>query len=151
MKRFFAYPDQWAGAAFSSLRRKIKEVGICRLGATAVEFGIIFPLFLTMVLGMMDMSRAMWIKASMQHAAEKTTRYYMVNNSSSTATLKTYAEDALKEVGVSDAVTYTVTLDTSTDPDTLTVSGTYNFEAFVSFIPFPDVTITALSVARANS
>jgi len=151
VKRFLTYPYRRARTAFSALRRKAKEVGVCRLGATAVEFGIVFPLFLTMVLGMMEMSRAMWIKASMQHAAEITTRYYMVNNDASTTTLTTYAQAALQTAGVSYAVTYTVTLDTATTPNTLTVSGTYNFEAIVSFIPFPDVTLTALSVTRANS
>ena len=136
---------------FAAFGRRARKAGLCRRGATAVEFGIIFPLFLVMTLGLMEMGRAMWIKASMQYATERTTRYYMVNNTKTTTELVTYADAELDAVGVTYAVTFTATLDTSTDPDTMTVTGSYLFQAITSFIPFPDVTLSAQSSVRKNS
>jgi len=136
---------------FSALGQGAKKVGLCRRGATAVEFGIVFPLFLVMTLGLMEMSRAMWIKASMQYATERTTRYYMVNNTKTTAELITYADAELDAVGVTYAVIFAAALDTTTTPNTMTVTGSYAFQAITTFIPFPDVTLTAQSSVRKNS
>lgn len=133
------------------LLKKAKALSSCRLGATAVEFAIVFPLFMTMTLGLMEMSRALWIKASMQYATERATRFYMVNNSTSTADLVTYADGELDAVGVTYNVTFSATLNTATDPDTMTVTATYSFQAIVPYIPFPDTTLTAQSSVRKNS
>ncbi len=134
------------------LCRRAKAVGVCRLGATAVEFGIVAPLFLSMALGLMETGRAMWIKASMQYAVERTTRYYMVNNSTSDAVLTNYAASELASVGVSQTVIFTVAPDdNTTTPATKTISATYTFETIVPFIPLPDITLTALSSVRKNS
>ena len=43
------------------LRRKAAALSACRLGATAVEFAIVAPLFLVMVYGVMEVERALWI------------------------------------------------------------------------------------------
>ncbi len=135
-----------------SFWRRAKGVGVCRLGATAVEFGIVAPLFLAMTLGMVEMGRAMWIKASLQYACEETARYYMVNNGATTTTLKAQALTYLADTGVTIATNpFTPTIDTSTTPDTMTITATYSFNALVPFIPFPDVTLNAKSVVRANS
>lgn len=133
------------------LLKKAKAVKSCRLGATAVEFALVFPLFLVMTLGLMEMSRALWIKASMQYAAERTTRFYMVNNGASTADLVTYADGQLDAVGVTYNVTFSANLNTATNPDTMTVTATYSFQAIVPYIPFPDTTLTAQSSVRKNS
>jgi len=132
-------------------KKKTTALSRCRRGATAVEFGIVFPLFLIMTLGIMEMSRAMWIKASMQYAVERTARYYMVNNTKTTAELVTYADAELDAVGVTYAVTFAAALDTSTTPNTMTVTGSYNFQVLATIVPFPDVTLTARSSVRKNS
>lgn len=137
---------------FRSFWRRAKGIGACRLGATAVEFAIVAPLFLSMTLGMVEMGRAMWIKASLQYACEETARYYMVNNSASAATLKTQAQTFLADTGVTIATNpFSTTVDTSTTPDTMTVTATYTFQALFIPFPFPDVTLNAKSVVRANS
>ena len=134
--------------------RRLNSLRACRLGATAVEFALVVPVFLAMVLGTIEMSRALWIKATMQYAAEQTTRYFMVNNDKTTAELETYAQARFLELGMSSivsSVTYTATQDTSTDPDNMTVTLTYSFEALVSFIPVPDVTLSAKANVYFNS
>ncbi len=135
-----------------SFWRRAKGIGACRLGATAVEFALVAPLFLSMTLGLMEMGRAMWIKASLQYACEETARYYIVNNSASATTLKAQAQTFLSDTGVTVATNpFTASVDTSTTPDTMTITATYTFTALVPFIPFPNVTLNAKSVIRASS
>ena len=141
-----------ATTAFARLRRGLAKLTACRLGATAVEFGIVAPLFLSMTLGLMEMSRAMWIKATMQFAAEETTRHFIVNNSKTTAQLKTFAEQALTGTGMNlTGITFTATQSTSGSIDIMIVTGTYTFEPVVPFIPFPAVTLNARSSVPLNS
>lgn len=134
--------------------RRLIPLRACRLGATAVEFALVMPVFLAMVLGVIEMSRAMWIKATMQYAAEQTTRYFMVNNDKTTTELETYVQARFLEMGMASIVadvTYTATQDTSTDPDNMTITLTYSFEALVSFIPVPDMTLNATANVYFNS
>ncbi len=138
-------------AGWKALCRRAKAVGVCRLGATAVEFGIVAPLFLSMALGLMETGRAMWIKASMQYAVERAIRGYMVDNTIADATLQTNADGFLKGVGVNVTVNFTPSIDNSTTPATKTLSATYTFEAIVPFSPLPDFSLTALSSVRKNS
>lgn len=141
-----------ATTAFARLRRGLAKMTACRLGVTAVEFGIVAPLFLSMTLGLMEMSRAMWIKATMQFAAEETTRYFIVNNSKTTTELKTYAEDTLTGTGMNlTGITFAATQSTSGTIDIMVITGTYTFEPVVPFIPFPAVTLNARSSVPLNS
>ena len=125
------------------LRRKAAALSACRLGATAVEFAIVAPLFLVMVYGVMEVGRALWIKSTMQFAVEETTRYAMVNTSASTSTLVTYAYTKLSGMN-STGITFTATLTTGT-PNFMTVAGTYDFTALVSLVELPDFTLNASS------
>ena len=135
-------------------RRGLIPLWACRLGATAVEFALVMPIFLAMVLGVIEMSRAMWIKATMQYAVEQTTRYFMVNNDKTTTELETYVQARFLEMGMSSivsSVTYAATLDDTTTPDNMTITLTYDFKALVSFIPVPDVTLSATANVYKNS
>ena len=71
------------------LRRWSAAVSGCRKGATAVEFALVVPVFLVMVMGVVEVGRVLWIKATMQHAVEQTTRYFMVNNAACVSDLAT--------------------------------------------------------------
>ncbi len=139
---------------FCRYGRGLMPLGACRLGATAVEFAIVMPVFLAMVLGVIEMSRALWIKATMQYAAEQTTRYFMVNNEKTPTELETYVQARFLEMGMSSIVadvTYAATLDDTTTPDNMTITLTYSFVALVSFIPVPDVTLSATANVYYNS
>ena len=111
-------------------------------GATAVEFAIVAPLYLTMMVGVFELSRAMWIKASMQYAVEETSRYALVNTSASATTLQTYAESKLSDTGVgSTGMIFTITAD-GTVAD---IQVSYSFETLTSLLPFPSLALTAKS------
>lgn len=151
-----------ANTAFARLRRGVAKLTACRLGVTAVEFGLVAPLFLSMTLGLMEMSRAMWIKATMQFAAEETTRYFIVNNELSgcvpnfnttcIAALKSKADEYLTGTGMSlTGITFTPSKGTSGGIDIMIINGTYTFVPVVPFIPFPSVTLNARSSVPFNS
>ena len=114
----------------------------CCRGATAVEFAIVAPLYLAMMVGVFELSRAMWIKASMQYAVEETSRYALVNTSASATTLQTYAESKLSDTGVgSTGMIFTITAD-GTVAD---IQVSYSFETLTSLLPFPSLALTAKS------
>ncbi|MEQ8665983.1 MAG: pilus assembly protein [Rhodospirillales bacterium] len=131
-----------------TFRRKVIPVRFIRSlrGATAVEFALVAPIFLIMVLGCIDVSRALWIKATMQHAVEQTARYAVVNTGASTSDLETFATAEIAAAGFSDAgVTFTASTDTTGGVQFVTVSASYPFSVGVGLIPLSDMTLLAMS------
>lgn len=49
----------------------------CESGATAIEFAIIFPVFILVVMAMMEFGRLFWVQVSLRHAVEQTARNAM--------------------------------------------------------------------------
>ncbi len=131
-------------SAFSCLGRRGGAMRACRRGATAVEFALVAPVFLAMTMGVVEMGRALWIKATMQHAVELTTRYYMVNNSISDADLVTYATARLGESGM-DTGNFAIAAADVTIGGTsyMAITITHAFTAIVEIVKFPAVTLTA--------
>jgi len=124
---------------FRNLRRS-------RCGATAVEFAMVAPVFLIMVIGVFELGRAMWIRASMQYAVEETTRFAIVNTSATTSALATYASTAYSSSGINIAgATFSATQATTSGITYVTISGSYDFSVIVPLVPIPDVTLTAKS------
>ena len=121
----------------------------CQGGATAVEFAIIAPVFLVMVLGTVELGRAMWIKASIQYAVEETTRYAMVNTGTSMSDLQTYAGTQL--IGVEEAdVTFVAQTESADGSSFVSITGSHNFSVLVPIVPLPDVTLSAKSRVPLN-
>ena len=155
-------PERPATAAFARPRRGLAKMTACRLGATAVEFAIVAPLFLAMMVGLFDMSRAMWIKATLQFATEEATRSFLVDNSLTTTQVATAAETSCTGTGMNSSVcvnAFTAVQTTSGTIQIMRVSATYNFETFMApfkfgettIIPFSNVTLTASSAVPFNS
>ncbi|MBI2978322.1 MAG: pilus assembly protein [Rhodospirillales bacterium] len=115
----------------------------CCRGATAVEFAIVAPLFLAMMVGVFELSRAMWIKASMQYAVEETSRYAMVNTTKTDAELKTYAQTKLTDAGV--GTTGMDFSNTTSDGTVANIEVSYSFQTLTSLLPFPSLALTAKS------
>jgi Flp pilus assembly protein TadG len=57
-----------------------------RRAATALEFGVLLPVFMTMMFGIVEMSRAIWIQGVLQYAAEQGARCGVVATTGCTST-----------------------------------------------------------------
>ena len=114
-------------------------------GTAAIEFAIIAPVFLIMMLGIVEIGRAMWIKNTLQFAVEETTRYAMVNPSADTATLETYAGNQVFGATVVTSGNFSASTETSGGVTYVVITGTYAFESLVPLIPLPDITLSAKS------
>ena len=111
-----------------------------------MEFALIAPVFLIMVIGVFELGRAMWIKASMQYAVEETTRYAIVNTGASTSTLAAYAQSAYSSSGINiTGATFNASQATSGGKTYVTITGSFNFSVLVPIVPMPDVTLSAKS------
>ena len=128
---------RWPGAARAAWRHSG--------GTAAIEFAIIAPVFLIMVLGIIEMGRAMWIKNTLQFAVEETTRYAMVNPSADTAPLETYAGNQVFGATVVTSGNFSATTESSGGVTYVVVTGTYAFESLIPLIPLPDITLSAKS------
>ena len=154
-------PDAWT--LLNKLRRWSSRLWSsrlagCRKGATAVEFALVAPVFLVMTLGVVEVGRVLWIKATMQHAAEQTTRYFMVNNADCTSdlatcltTLQTYATSRLGESGmVTSDFTVAAAETTISSTTYMQVSVTYTFTPIIEIVQFSDVSLSAVARVPYN-
>jgi Flp pilus assembly protein TadG len=117
----------------------------CRGGATAVEFAFVGPVFLIMVLGIVELGRAMWIKNTLQFAVEETSRYAMMNPSAGTSTLETYAGTKIVGSTVLTSGNFSASTETVSGTTYVIITGSYAFESLVPLVPIPAVTLSARS------
>ena len=116
------------------LRRLLRA----RDGATAVEFALVAPVFILFCLGIVEGGRMMWIRNSVQTAADEAARYAMVHTSASDAELTKHAANYYADVSL-DAPTFTVSRDTTDGVDFVTISGTYTFKFEFTFFDFGNI------------
>lgn len=113
-------------------------------GVAAVEFAIVLPVFIMLVMGIVDFGRIYWVKSSMQFVVEQSTRHAMVNSDITEAALETYAYAQEASVSGSGAV-FDATIDASGAVNFMTVTGTYTFN-FITPLVGSTLTLNAKSV-----
>ena len=90
--------------------RHLRRLWTDRSGASALEFGLLLPLFVPLVLGIMQVGQMFWTQTALQHAVEMAARCATINATScgSAATTQTYA--TTQSYGLElPAATFTVT------------------------------------------
>lgn len=128
---------------------KPASISKCRRGATAVEFALVAPIFLLIILGVFEVGRLFWIKSSMQYAVEESARYVMLNTSTTTSALETYATTTVVGSFTGD-ITYVASKDTSTTPYTMTITATYAYTPLVDLIKMDAITLSTMSKVPLN-
>lgn len=48
---------------------RLRRIGACRRGATAIEFAVLAPVFLAMLLGLIEGGRLLWTQQTLQNVA----------------------------------------------------------------------------------
>ena len=108
-----------------------------RSGNTAVEFAMILPIFLAVVFGMIEFGRLLWIRNTMEYAAETAARWGGVNTSKTNAEIAAYATGKL--IGVD---TTGITFTANASSSNVSVTGTHTYSIITSsvFVTIPTIT-----------
>jgi Flp pilus assembly protein TadG len=113
-------------------------------GVSAVEFGLVLPVFLIVLLGIIDYGWVFYVKLNITNAAREGARVGVTQDTGGAA--KSEAELAARNYLVAanmDATVGTAAINSS-DPEASTPSGTvqvditYNFSPLVGFVPTPN-------------
>ena len=104
-------------------------------GATAVEFGLIAGLMMSLVFGTMEMGRYFWISHRFQFAVEEAARFAAVRQDVSEATMEANIAELMENssVGVNE-LNVTIAQTESSGISFVEISGEYRF---TTFIPLP--------------
>ncbi len=110
---------------------KLKHIIQDIRGATAVEFAMVLPLFLSFVLGTMEVGHAVYSQGVMRFAIQEVSRTIMVDSSLSVAQIEKAVSTNLQGLNVANIVSLSATeVDNGDTTVTLTlfVSYKYDFE-----------------------
>ncbi len=105
-----------------------------RRGQTMVEVAILLPLFMTLMLGIMDFSRLYWTQSVVRGAAYEGVRMAILVEATDAQVESTIIEE-LKMGGVSVTPAMTVSERTPNTPVDVTVTVPFDFIAIDSLIP----------------
>jgi Flp pilus assembly protein TadG len=117
-----------------------------RSGIAAVEFALVAPMLILLLLGVLEFGRLMWVNSNLQFAAEQATRYAIAHTSASPDDITAQAQSALQGMGVTG-----VQFDVVNSATSVSVTLTYNF-TFVSsgVLPYGPITLTGASTFPKN-
>ncbi len=113
-------------------------------GVAAVEFALVAPFFLMMVLGLIDFGRMFWVKSTMQFVVEQSARHAMVNPAITTTLLEDYADTQSANIGLTNA-TFIATSSSSGGINYMSIRGSYTFTFITPLITSTGVDLAALS------
>ncbi len=103
-------------------------------GVTAVEFALVLPIYLASLLSVMEISRMVYTKAAVMHAAEEATRYAMVNYGATTTELETKATAGLVGLSADNLLAVVITNPVDPTDQTRLVSIQINYQ-YVPILP----------------
>ena len=113
------------------IRRKGSRSG--EKGQALVEFAIIIPILLAVLLGIVEFARAWQIQQVVTNAAREGARVGVINTNGLAevdAAIQVYLQSANMDMSQADWTTGTVLSSVSGDPDTVTVSYNYTYRLF---------------------
>lgn len=112
-----------------------------RRGTSALEFALVFPILMAMLIGTVEFGRAYWTRSTLQTAAEDAGRYAMTRSGLSDGQIESYLRSRTGHV---DPTLVTVAVATVVDSGvtfvTITASTAFGFS---SFLNLPAITLRA--------
>jgi len=114
----------------------------CTAGGSAVEFGLIAPVYFAALIGAIELGLMLWTQVGLQHATEMAARCASVNSAtcSSTSAIQTYATHQAFGLSVP-ASTFTVASLACGNQ----VSASYDFLYISAYMGAPKLTLNARS------
>lgn len=118
----------------SAIRRRLFKFPVNQSGATAVEFALILPAFVTLIFGIFELSRLIFVGASVQWAVDRAARLAIINPDVSASEIETEINNRLDMAG-SPPVSVSLTTSVVNTIEIIEVSATYNHTVSGPFIP----------------
>ena len=115
-----------------------------RRGAAAVEFVFAIPIFIALLIGVVEFSRILVVRSSMQFAVEETTRHAMVHGD---ATDETLMDMVRQKIATSDSeqIIVAVTTETVSSVKYLKITASYSVPMITGFFGSEPFTLTSSS------
>ncbi len=124
-----------AEAALPGLMRRFRSLAECTYGAAAVEFALVFPLLILLVLGTYAVGAVMHSISSVRYALEETARTLQMNPSKSESDLQDVLDEKLTHYGAQ-AVTLTMSTEKDAHGSTIArLTATYPYTIAIPFVP----------------
>jgi Flp pilus assembly protein TadG len=111
----------------------LRALGRSAEGAAILEFGIIAPVFILILFGVVEFGRLHWVRNSIEYAAEQTARWAIVNTAATDSQLKAHALEQFDGIAAGKAVVL-IDRDSANGLNFLTVTVTCDFEFLVDFV-----------------
>ena len=112
-------------------------------GTVAIEFAIVGLLFFTLLLGSIEIGRAMWMRNSVQFAAEEAARWALVQSAENSTAVVNYARGRLTSSPATANITAPYV--TISGIRYVVVTVTQNFTPVITLIPTGTITMTGLA------
>jgi Flp pilus assembly protein TadG len=120
----------------SAEARKARGLVSDRSGAAAVEFALVFPVFLALMIGLLQLGWALHCAASVRWALETSARTLLINPSATASDLQTAMTSKL--ASVADSSNLSVALSTQTAAGgarVLHAASTYSYRLQIPLLP----------------
>ncbi len=105
-----------------------------RRGVALIEFAFGAALFVISLMGIIEFSRVLWIRNTLQHAADEAGHYAMIHAGATQDQLISYTKQAAAPLDTS-AITVTVSWDTAGSTTFVTILVNYQVGIMVPFLP----------------
>jgi Flp pilus assembly protein TadG len=129
------------------MHRLLLRLSQDRAGGAVVEFALLAPLVLTVLLGGLDFGRLFYARQGLEYATEEAARYYMLNPSTASSAISTYLQGRMPGgMGPSVNVSYADTASCNGNVTCTTITATYSF-SFGAYLALGTTTLTATSKA----
>lgn len=128
----------------------LTRVAADRRGGAVVEFAVLFPVLMTMILGTVDVGRMFYVRHGLEYATEEAARYYMLNSTTDTTNVTTALRSKMPGgMGPNVNVSYadTTSCNGNSAVTCTTITATYVFTFAAGFLEIGAQTLRA--TARA--
>lgn len=109
-------------------------------GTTSIEFAVIALFFFALSLGAVEVGRAMWVRNSVQFAAEEAARWAVVRPTATTTQIEAELNRRLTAIGQG-AATVGVAFQTSGARSYVVVTATTPFQSVTGLVPVGPITL----------
>ncbi len=126
------------------------RLAVDRQGGAIVEFAVLAPVLLSLILGTVDVGRMFYVRQGLEYATEEAARYYMLNPSTAAANVTTQLRSKMPGgMGPNVSVAYadTASCNGNAQVTCTTITATYAFSFAAGYLQIGPKTLRATAKA----